>query len=59
MSIIVAILMASQMDDIPGLQIVLNDLGAAKRLGLDEAQTVAVMHESAAEVSALSDALGD
>jgi HD-like signal output (HDOD) protein len=57
--IIVAIIMAAHMEDIPGLQAVLSDLGAAKRLGLDETQTVAVMRESAAEVSALSDALGD
>jgi hypothetical protein len=51
--------MASHMTDIAGLEDALNDLGAAKRLGLDEAKTQAVMRESAAEVTALSQALGD
>jgi hypothetical protein len=37
----------------------LSDLGAVRRLGLDEAKTQAVMSESAAEVTALSQALGD
>jgi HD-like signal output (HDOD) protein len=55
----VAILMASHEGDSPGLQAALSDLGAAKRLGLDEEKTQAVMLESAAEVSALSQALGD
>jgi HD-like signal output (HDOD) protein len=55
----VAILMASHDGDSPGLQAALSDLGAAKRLGLDEAKTQAVMLESAAEVTALSQALGD
>ncbi|MEA3198344.1 MAG: hypothetical protein QOF32_2396 [Gammaproteobacteria bacterium] len=57
--IIVAIIMASHMDDIPGLEVQLSDLGASRRLGLDEAKTLAVMRESAAEVTALSQALGD
>jgi HD-like signal output (HDOD) protein len=57
--IIVAIIMASHMDDIPGLEVQLSDLGASRRLGLDEAKTLAVMRESAAEVAALSQALGD
>ena len=56
--IAVAILMDLHSADAPGLAIVLKDLGPAKRLGLDEAKTLAVMHESAAEVSALSEALG-
>jgi HD-like signal output (HDOD) protein len=55
----VAILMASHDGDSPVLQAALSDLGAAKRLGLDETKTQAVMLESAAEVSALSQALGD
>jgi HD-like signal output (HDOD) protein len=55
----VAILMASHDGDSSGLQAVLSDLGAARRLGLDEAKTQAVMIESAAEVTALSQALGD
>jgi HD-like signal output (HDOD) protein len=55
----VAILMASHAEDSSGLEAALSDLGAAKRLGLDQAKTQAVMRESAAEVSALSQALGD
>jgi len=57
--IAVAIIMASHTEDNAGLEAALSGLGAAKRLGLDGAQTQAVMHESAAEVSALSEALGD
>jgi HD-like signal output (HDOD) protein len=57
--IAVAILMASHADDIPGLELVLHDIAAAKRLGLNEAKTLDVMTESAAEVAALSQALGD
>jgi HD-like signal output (HDOD) protein len=57
--IAVSILMASHMADAPGLAAALHDLGAAKRLGLDEAKTSAVMRESAAEVTALSQALGN
>jgi HD-like signal output (HDOD) protein len=56
--IAVAILMDLHSADAPGLANVLKDLWPAKRLGLDEAKTLAVMHESAAEVSALSEALG-
>jgi HD-like signal output (HDOD) protein len=56
--IAVAILMDLHSADAPGLVLALKDLGPAKRLGLDEAKTLAVMHESAAEVSALSEALG-
>jgi HD-like signal output (HDOD) protein len=55
----VSILMSSHMADVPGLEAALQGLGAAKRLGLDEAKTSAVMRESAAEVSALSQALGN
>lgn len=55
--IVVSILMASHADDIPGLEASLSDMTAAKRLGLDQAKTQAVMSESAAEVSALSQAL--
>jgi HD-like signal output (HDOD) protein len=54
----VAILMAPHAADIPALAASLNALGAAKRLGLDEAKTLDVMRESAAEVTALSQALG-
>jgi hypothetical protein len=56
--IVVAILMASHAADLPGLEIALQDLGAAQRLGLDKAVIEAVMHGSAAEVSALGLALG-
>jgi len=56
--IVIAILMASHVGDIPGLEAALNGVGAAERLGLDEAKTQAVMSESAAEVTALSQALG-
>jgi HD-like signal output (HDOD) protein len=57
--IVVAILMAAHVTDMPGLEIALQDLGAAKRLELDPATIEAVMHASAAEVSALSQALGN
>jgi HD-like signal output (HDOD) protein len=57
--IAVSILMASHVADVPGLEVALHDLGAARRLGLDEARTSAVMRESAAEVTALSQALGN
>jgi HD-like signal output (HDOD) protein len=57
--IVVAILMASHAKDIPGLEVALSDLEAAKQLGLNEAKTLAVMRESAAEVNALSQALGN
>jgi hypothetical protein len=50
--------MASHLADVPGLEAALSGLGAAKRLGLDQEKTLAVMQESAAEVAALSDALG-
>jgi HD-like signal output (HDOD) protein len=55
----VAILMATHAEDSAGLEAALSDLGAARRLGLDQAKTQAVMLESAAEVTALSQALGD
>jgi HD-like signal output (HDOD) protein len=56
--IAVAILMAAHGEDAPGLEAALKGLGAAKRLRLDEEKTQAVMRESAAEVTALSQALG-
>jgi HD-like signal output (HDOD) protein len=56
--IAVAILMVSYADDIPGLEVALQGTGAAQRLGLNEAKTREVMRESAAEVTALSHALG-
>jgi HD-like signal output (HDOD) protein len=57
--IAVSILMAAHVEDLPGLEVALHDVGAAKRLGLNEAKTLAVMRESAAEVTALGQALGD
>jgi len=56
--IAVAIIMAAHAADAPGLEAALQDLGAAKRLRLNEEKTQAVMRESAAEVTALSQALG-
>jgi HD-like signal output (HDOD) protein len=56
--IAIAILMATYVSDTPGLEAALNGLGAARRLGLDEAQRLAVTRDSAAEVTALSQALG-
>jgi HD-like signal output (HDOD) protein len=56
--IVVSILMASHADDGPALEASLIDVTAAKRLGLDQTKTQAVMSESAAEVTALSQALG-
>jgi HD-like signal output (HDOD) protein len=55
----VAIIMAAHVEDSSGLDAALSELGAVRRLGLDEAKTQAVMSESAAEVTALSQALGD
>ncbi|HEY4446354.1 MAG TPA: HDOD domain-containing protein [Steroidobacteraceae bacterium] len=55
----VAIIMAAHVEDSSGLEAALSDLGAVRRLGLDEAKTQAVMSESAAEVTALSQALGE
>lgn len=56
--IAVAVLMDAHAADVPALVVTMKELGAAKRLGLDEAKTLAAMRESAAEVSALSEALG-
>ena len=54
----VSILIASYGTDISGLEIALQGHPGAKRLGLDESKTLAVMQDSAAEVTALSHALG-
>jgi HD-like signal output (HDOD) protein len=53
----VAVLMVSSGTDIAGLETALQGLPAAKRLGLNESKTHAVMQDSAAEVTALSQAL--
>lgn len=57
--IVVAILMAEHAGDVRKLASVLDGLPAAKRLGLNEEKTQAVMRESSAEVAALSQALGN
>jgi HD-like signal output (HDOD) protein len=54
----VSILLASYGTDISGLEIALQGHSGAKRLGLDQSKTLAVMQDSAAEVTALSQALG-
>ncbi len=54
----IAILMASHSPDYANLDVALNGLPASARLGLDEVKTRMVMQESAAEVAALSHALG-
>jgi HD-like signal output (HDOD) protein len=53
----IAILMVSYGTDIAGLESALQELDAAKRLGMDQAKTLSVMQDSAAEVTALSQAL--
>ena len=55
----IAILMASYADDPDGLEVALHELPATQRLGLNEGKTSLVMQQCAAEVAALSDALGD
>jgi HD-like signal output (HDOD) protein len=57
--IAVAILMAAHGEDASGLELALQGLGATKRLRLDEEKTQAVIRESTAEVTALSQALGN
>jgi HD-like signal output (HDOD) protein len=54
----VAILIASYGTDFSGLEAALKGTAAAKRLGLDESKTLSVMQDSAAEVTALTQALG-
>jgi HD-like signal output (HDOD) protein len=53
----VAMLMVSYGTDIAGLERELQSLPAAWRLGLTESKTLAVMQDSAAEITALSQAL--
>jgi HD-like signal output (HDOD) protein len=54
----IAILMSSYSGDIPSLELALNGLPARRRLGLDQPRIRRVMQDCAAEVSALSAALG-
>ena len=56
--IAIAVLMASHATDHATLEATLNGLPASTRLGLDDATTRMVVQESAAEVTALSEALG-
>jgi hypothetical protein len=51
--------MAEHAGDLPGLEAALEGLPAAKRIGLNEERTQAVMRETSAEVAALSQALGN
>ena len=53
----VAVLMVSYGTNIAGLESELKELPAAWRLGLTESKTLAVMQDSAAEITALSQAL--
>lgn len=55
----VAILMVGYGTDIAGLEQALQEQPAAKRLGMNQSKTLAVMQDSAAEVTALSQALGN
>jgi len=55
----VAILMVGYGTDIAGLEQALQELPAAKRLGMNQSKTLSVMQDSAAEVTALSQALGN
>ncbi len=54
----IAILLASYPEDPSALELALEGLPAKTRLGLDETRTHIVMDQCAAEVAALSDALG-
>jgi HD-like signal output (HDOD) protein len=54
----IAILMATYVEDVPGLEVALTGLPASLRLGLDEKRIRIVMEDCSAEVSALSEALG-
>jgi len=55
----VAIVMARHASDLPALESLLRDLPVSERMGLTEAKIQTVMGESASEVAALSDALGN
>jgi HD-like signal output (HDOD) protein len=55
----VAILMVSCGTDIAGLEKSLRELPGAQRLGMNQSKTLAVMQDSAAEVTALSQALAN
>jgi HD-like signal output (HDOD) protein len=55
----IAVLMVSYGTDIAGLEETLKELPAAMRLGMNQTKTLSVMQDSAAEVTALSEALGN
>jgi HD-like signal output (HDOD) protein len=55
----IAMLMVAYGTDIAGLEQTLEELPAAKRLGMNQSKTLAVMQDSAAEVTALSQALAN
>jgi hypothetical protein len=52
------LLMTAHPRDPAALEAVLQGLPAGRRLGLNETRTASVMSESAAEVAALTEALG-
>jgi len=57
--IAVSILMASLASDPAALELTLHGIPAVRRLGLSEMKMTAILAESAAEVQALTEALGN
>jgi len=57
--IAIAVIMASFTEDLSALEVALNGLPAVLRLGLDATKSLAIARDSAAEIKALSQALGD
>jgi HD-like signal output (HDOD) protein len=56
--IAIAIVMAAHVPDSESLELALAGLPGSRRLGMDQKKTRVIMKECAAEISALSDALG-
>jgi HD-like signal output (HDOD) protein len=54
----IALLMARHAEDVAALELALDGLPGAARLGLNSARTASVLNDSAGEVKALSEALG-
>jgi HD-like signal output (HDOD) protein len=57
--IAIAVMMASFTEDPNGLEVALNGLPAVMRLGLNATKSLAIVRDSAAEIKALSQALGN
>jgi HD-like signal output (HDOD) protein len=57
--IAIAIVMASMADNMEGLEVALQGLPAVLRLGLNSTKSLAIVRDSAAEIKALSEALGN